>query len=638
MFTIDLDLSEILNLDVKIKEAADKALTAAAQSLALATHGHLLENVREKLHSTRQKYLDAVGFKQISKDAWLISLDPSANWIEDGMQSHEMIDSLLSQGRPRGDGKPAAQPAKTAADGCVLNPRNRVLTSLGWKKIKDIVPGDIVLTHSGKFREVKELLVTPAGVGTKYVCFYPNSTDKRTRRTSKENSDLTCPSISLTEDHPVLTPNGWVPAKELCRGSLVATPADLKRLCLTCGAPLPINTPKVEFCLNHRCAVIAAVKAGRLLSIGPVERRINSKMGNQKARDIGVFDRPDWGARNPAVLKKMRDGSAAAMRSLASTGKWKPEVFFEKNLDDAGVIFERERPILTDRTVNAGAGRTRKSTMYFDFYIPELKLAIELDGVAWHSGIESQERDKAKDEACKRDGIRMLRIPSHKIYRRGPRLAKHLKIWTKNHSGELGIAWVKIWRIKKGIVTRPDHVYAKKYDICLDAEEHSFCCQTVFIHNSKYRVIPFEHNKGPKAQTQKQTSLTDILKSTMKQLKIPYGKIEKDANGKAKVGLLHSFDIIRKPGGGAVEVGKHSGISLLQGVRVYQKPVMSKSGVESIKKSVMTFRIVSSKHKGTGRWQHPGLAARDFFPEAYLWAMDQWKNKIAPEILAQFQI
>jgi hypothetical protein len=156
---------------------------------------------------------------------------------------------------------------------------------------------------------------------------------------------------------------------------------------------------------------------------------------------------------------------------------------------------------------------------------------------------------------------------------------------------------------------------------------------------SRYKVIPFEHNKGPTGQTAKQTSLTDSIKKSMSQLKIPYGKLERDASGKPKTGLLHSFDILKKPnsmGGGDVEKGKHSGISLLQGVRVYQNQVKDKSGVTGVKRSIMTFRTVSSKMKGSGRWVHPGLQPRKFMDEAFSWALGQWERKIAPEILKQF--
>jgi len=617
-----------------MKPALERAMRAAAQRLTAATHGHILEEVQKKLRSTRQKYVDALSFSQVNDNTWIISLAPQAFFIEEGLMSDfDLIPGLLGRGRPglgASSGAPKGE-VKTAKDGCVLNPRNKVLTSLGWKKIKDIAPGDLVLTHSGKFREVKQLLVTSAGIGTKYVCFYPKSNDKSTGTASKKTSDLVSPSISLTIDHPVLTPDGWKAASELKRGDLIATPADLKRRCSQCDAPLPINTPKITYCLNNSCARKAGVRAGRMLNFSPADRRRNGKNGNQKAKEIGIFDRPDWGARNPNILKKLRDGSSKAMRRLISSGFWAPEVAFEKNLEDAGVLFERERPILTDRIVNAGRGRTRKSTLFLDFYIPELRLAIELDGKKWHEDPQAQERDRAKDKACKRDQIRILRIPSHKIYRRGPRLAKHLNIWTKNHSGELGVAWVRIGKIKKGTVSRPDHVYAKKYDICLDAEEHSFCCETVFIHNSRYRSIPFQQNKPGSAQTPMQTSMTNQIKSEMKARQIPFGKIEKDSQGVAKTGLLHSFDVTARGKGASTPMGRYEN-SLVQGVRVYQRQIKDKAGKEVTKRDIMTFRTVSSKSHG---WKHPGLEPRLFMDAAFEWAQREWSEKIAPDIIKQ---
>lgn len=161
---------------------------------------------------------------------------------------------------------------------------------------------------------------------------------------------------------------------------------------------------------------------------------------------------------------------------------------------------------------------------------------------------------------------------------------------------------------------------------------------------SRYRVIPFQHNTGPAKQTQAQTSLTDTIKTEMKKMGAPYGKLEKDPSGKPALGLIRKFDIMNSPlkttnspGQGKGPIGSvqqgPTGIPLLQGVRVYQRKVQDSKGKESTKKYIMTFRIVSSKHKGQGRWMHPGLEGKKFFDEAFDWAMKEWEDKIAPEIL-----
>lgn len=161
---------------------------------------------------------------------------------------------------------------------------------------------------------------------------------------------------------------------------------------------------------------------------------------------------------------------------------------------------------------------------------------------------------------------------------------------------------------------------------------------------SRYRVIPFEHNKAPTRQTPAQTDLTNTIKSEMKKLGAPYGKLEKDLSGQPKLGLVRKFDIMSKPtksldgpGQGKGPIGQvrqgPTGIPFLQGVRVYQRNVTDKkSGKASTKKFIMTFRIVSSKHKGQGRWVHPGLEGKKFFDEAFEWALKQWEEKIAPEL------
>ena len=161
---------------------------------------------------------------------------------------------------------------------------------------------------------------------------------------------------------------------------------------------------------------------------------------------------------------------------------------------------------------------------------------------------------------------------------------------------------------------------------------------------SRYVVVPFQHNKGQTQQTPAQKNLTDTVKAEMKKRKIPYGKLENGPDGKPKTGLLHSFDIMRNPiktahgpGQGKGPVGSvkqgPTGIPFLQGVRVYQHAVKDKKGNSKIQKSIMTFRVASSKHKGQGRWVHPGLEAKRFFDEAAKWAVKEFEERIRDQIL-----
>lgn len=172
---------------------------------------------------------------------------------------------------------------------------------------------------------------------------------------------------------------------------------------------------------------------------------------------------------------------------------------------------------------------------------------------------------------------------------------------------------------------------------------------------STYVVVPFKHGpKGKTEMTPAQATLLQTIKSELKQRDIPYAKIEKDDQGNAKLGKLHSFNINdqpikteNKPGQGKGPIGavmqgpprlshggtRMKGTPLLSGVSIYQK----KGADGKVKRSIMTFRIASSKHKEEGgRWEHPGLPPTNLMQEGYEWAMKTWERDIAPQVMAKF--
>lgn len=166
---------------------------------------------------------------------------------------------------------------------------------------------------------------------------------------------------------------------------------------------------------------------------------------------------------------------------------------------------------------------------------------------------------------------------------------------------------------------------------------------------SKYVVVPFQHNVGPSTITPAQANLLATIKMELRKAKIPYGKIEKDENGDPKLGLLHRLNISTPlktkegVGQGHGPIGDPiqgwsadgaSGTPVLKGARVYQQKVKDKAGKDKIQRTIMTYRVASSKHhEDPGRWDHPGLEATNLMDEGGDWAQDQWDRVIAPSIL-----
>jgi soluble cytochrome b562 len=106
VINLNVDLTAILELGKDLEPTVKKALSEAAGNLALQTHAHIVEKVQKELHSSREKYLGALEFKQVSADTWVINLDKAAMWIEQGQPEHSMLDDLLSSPK-----------AKMSADG-----------------------------------------------------------------------------------------------------------------------------------------------------------------------------------------------------------------------------------------------------------------------------------------------------------------------------------------------------------------------------------------------------------------------------------------------------------------------------------------------------------------------------------------
>jgi hypothetical protein len=163
---------------------------------------------------------------------------------------------------------------------------------------------------------------------------------------------------------------------------------------------------------------------------------------------------------------------------------------------------------------------------------------------------------------------------------------------------------------------------------------------------SQYKVIPFKVNKAPNASTAATRELQSILKKTFKEQNITYGKKEVDADGKPLTGTLHKLDILDKPlktangpGQGLGNIGDvkqgMSGIPWLKGVNVIQRQLRGGDGKIRTSRDIMTFRIVSTKQRGTGRWVHPGIEGKKIIDKTFAWASNQWNQEMKPQMIEE---
>jgi hypothetical protein len=171
------------------------------------------------------------------------------------------------------------------------------------------------------------------------------------------------------------------------------------------------------------------------------------------------------------------------------------------------------------------------------------------------------------------------------------------------------------------------------------------------LDGSKYLVVPFElgPGKGPTNTPASTLDLVNTVKAEMKKRRIPMG-VERDDQGRPKLGRLHKFDITsgpmkthQAPGQGWGRIGDvkqgpnarqavgggpaGGGTPFLQGVNVYQTAVAG----GGVKRSISTFRVASSKHESP-RWDVKELEGVHIFESLEKWAAEQVETMI-PQII-----
>lgn len=94
MFYVNLDLSELEDI-LDLGDHAEEEMERAAARLTAMTRAKIAELANETLHSRRGMFLDALTHFQVDDNTWVVNLDRSARWIDEGMSEHNMLENLL---------------------------------------------------------------------------------------------------------------------------------------------------------------------------------------------------------------------------------------------------------------------------------------------------------------------------------------------------------------------------------------------------------------------------------------------------------------------------------------------------------------------------------------------------------------
>jgi hypothetical protein len=162
-------------------------------------------------------------------------------------------------------------------------------------------------------------------------------------------------------------------------------------------------------------------------------------------------------------------------------------------------------------------------------------------------------------------------------------------------------------------------------------------------NGNRYQIIPFKYDRGPTSNSASTNQLISYVKSELKQQNVkdsfnakgqqnktvPFKQIEYDKNGNAKLGKLHEFNFGNL--NGRLKAPGRGNTAQLAGLHIYQS---MKNG--NVKRDILTFRTVSSGDASKDKWFYPAKTGIMLMDEAQKWAMQEWENKILPEILRKW--
>jgi hypothetical protein len=159
---------------------------------------------------------------------------------------------------------------------------------------------------------------------------------------------------------------------------------------------------------------------------------------------------------------------------------------------------------------------------------------------------------------------------------------------------------------------------------------------------SRYAVIPMGQARGAGGKKpNKEPFLQAMIQGALKREGISLNRLDKGPDGKPKLGILSKLhiEVAHRTEGHApffskprtpemaaqVNLKPHSGHFFLKNAVVMQREIHS-GGRKRVSKEVVTFRVISSKHREEGRWFYPKVEPLNSIPEAYKWAESEWEH------------
>ena len=357
---------------------------------------------------------------------------------------------------------------------CFINPKTKIYTINGLKNIKDIKIGDLVLTHNGRFKKVTHVFNEGGYVGEFFDIKISHSGEIFSRK------------LQVTPEHPFyIKRNGifkWIEAKNIKRDDTVKF---LAHKCKRCNNLTRIDrTYCSHSCLSkdvtdrqwsgeeHRKNISkkASIQLKREYKLGIRNGKEITKKAHEKIRELVKLGLN--GFQIPAIRKKAKTALSKSHNNsyLEKKIKWL--------MSKIGLKFTQQYSIFKGKDV-----WNRDRYYFVDFAFPKLKIAIECDGLYWHSKnlLYHSKRQKYIEDM----GWTFLRLSEDLIKNNLQECKERIMRVYKNHTKQEQFVETKIVKIAK----RKVKYHAKRrYNLSVEGDQ-SFVANGIVVHNCLWAYI-----------------------------------------------------------------------------------------------------------------------------------------------------
>ncbi len=389
---------------------------------------------------------------------------------------------------------------------CFIDGQVPIYTSKGWKPIRDVKKGTLVLTHKGRFKKITQLIRTP----------------KQTPEVVKISFHKKMPgrsTMTITANHPVLVNGKWKAAGKIKRGDDVSFMASE---CKRCCEPIPYyRTYCSDSCRSkditdkqwadpkHRknMSKKASAQLKREYKFGirngfKITKEAHKAMGvlaqkgkhpSQKLKNIKKFkeatntpeQRKQSSLRmtmnNPSLIPEVRKRMT---KSYKETMLLHPEKHPNFIMAQKGFMssLEKKMKIILDKLGVEYVPQYPIKNYFVDFAIPSLRIAIEVDGAYWH---QNKKKDTKRQREIEKEGWHVLRYSEKQINECLTDVGDEVARLVANHKGEYKFTEMKIVSVKKWKVRKAKMLY--NFSV---AGDESYVAKGFVVHNCRCTTVP----------------------------------------------------------------------------------------------------------------------------------------------------